>query len=132
MGINIKDLDGSLQPIGASLLSGNESVMDNLRELTEDEQKISGGGKKGGGPTIVTGGGGGFGTGQTIIAGGGGKKGGGPTIVTGGGGFGGGFPVGVPVPVPIPIYRGFGGFGGFGGGNVTFNVSSSSDSRANS
>ena len=109
MGININDLDGSLQPIGASLLSGNETLMDSLRELTDDEQKVSGGGKKGGGgPTIVTGGGfgGGF-PGQTIIAGGGdGKKGGGgPTIVTGGGG--GGFPVG-----GFPV----------SGGGVTFNV----------
>ena len=99
MGININDLDGSLQPIGASLLSGNESILDNLRELSDQEQKISGGGKKGGGPTIVT-----------------------------GGGFGGGF---VPVPVGVPVYGGFGGFGGFGGGNITFNVSSNSNSRAN-
>ena len=131
MGININDLNGNLQPIGASLLSGNESIMDNLRELSAEEQKISGGGSKGG-STIVTGGGGGFGT-PTIVTGGG-KKGG-STVVAGGGGFGGGFPVGVPVqgvPVQGVPVQGFGGFGGFGGGDITFNVSSNSSfSRTN-
>ena len=45
MGININDLNDDLQPMGASLLSGNESVMDNLRELSDEELKASGGGK---------------------------------------------------------------------------------------
>ena len=137
MAININDLNGNLQPIGASLLSGNESIMGNLRDLSAEEQKVSGGGSKGG-PTIVTGG---FGGTPTIVTGGG-KKGG-STVVTGGG-FGGGFPVGVPVQgvpvqgVPVqgvPVQgvpvQGFGG-GGFGGGdtNFTFNVSSNSRSNA--
>ena len=52
MGIKINDL----QPLGASLLSGNESLMDNLRELSPEELKISGRGKKGG--FIFIGGGG--------------------------------------------------------------------------
>ena len=52
MGIKIDDL----QPLGASLLSGNESLMDNLRELSPEELKISGRGKKGG--FIFIGGGG--------------------------------------------------------------------------
>ncbi|MGL5942475.1 MAG: hypothetical protein ACRC2S_19275 [Waterburya sp.] len=42
MGININDLN----PLGASLLSGNETVLDNLRELSPEELRISGGGKK--------------------------------------------------------------------------------------
>jgi hypothetical protein len=42
MGINIDDL----QPLGGSLLSGNENVLDNLRELAPEELRISGGGKK--------------------------------------------------------------------------------------
>ena len=122
MGININDLNGDLQPIGASLLSGNDSIMDSLRELSHQEQKVSGGGK--GGSTIVTGGG--FGN-PTIVTGGG-KKGGetivtgggfggsrffpgnfGPTIVTGGGKKGGG-----------TIVTG-GGFGGFGGQTIVTN-----------
>ena len=45
MAININDLDDNLQPVGASLLSGNESIMDNLRELSDEELKASGGGK---------------------------------------------------------------------------------------
>ena len=43
MGININDLDSNFEPVGASLLSGNESIMDNLRELSEEELKVSGG-----------------------------------------------------------------------------------------
>ncbi|MGL5942473.1 MAG: hypothetical protein ACRC2S_19265 [Waterburya sp.] len=39
MGINIKDL----QPLGSSLLSGKENVLDNLRELSPKELTISGG-----------------------------------------------------------------------------------------
>ena len=136
MGININDLNGNLQPIGASLLSGNDSIMDNLRELSAEEQKISGGGSKGG-STVVTGGGGGFGT-PTVVTGGGKKDG--STVVVGGGGTGGGFPVGVPtqtVGVPtqtvgVPTQT----FGvpvqGIGGGSTTFNVSSNSTfSRTN-
>jgi hypothetical protein len=41
MGININDL----QPLGGSLLSGSESIMGNLRVLSEDELSLSGGGK---------------------------------------------------------------------------------------
>jgi hypothetical protein len=57
MGININDLN----PLGASLLSGNETVLDNLRELSPEELRISGGGKKkgkgsddGGDITVIT------------------------------------------------------------------------------
>ncbi|MGL6339843.1 MAG: hypothetical protein ACRC80_11965 [Waterburya sp.] len=54
MGININDLN----PLGASLLSGNETVLDNLRELSPEELRISGGGKKkgkgGGDNTVIT------------------------------------------------------------------------------
>jgi hypothetical protein len=39
MGININDL----QPLGSSLLSGKENVLDNLRELSPEELTISGG-----------------------------------------------------------------------------------------
>lgn len=49
MGINVNDLAGELQPVGASLLSGNENVLDNLRELTAEELRICGGGKGKGG-----------------------------------------------------------------------------------
>jgi hypothetical protein len=41
MGININNL----QPLGGSLLSGSESIMGNLRVLSEDELSLSGGGK---------------------------------------------------------------------------------------
>ncbi|MEY2832114.1 MAG: hypothetical protein RLZZ574_1372 [Cyanobacteriota bacterium] len=41
MGINIEDL----QPLGGSLLSGSESIMGNLRVLSEDELSLSGGGE---------------------------------------------------------------------------------------
>jgi hypothetical protein len=41
MGININEL----QPLGGSLLSGSESIMGNLRVLSEDELSLSGGGK---------------------------------------------------------------------------------------
>jgi hypothetical protein len=41
MGINIDEL----QPLGGSLLSGSESIMGNLRVLSEDELSLSGGGK---------------------------------------------------------------------------------------
>ncbi|MFM2313522.1 MAG: hypothetical protein RLZZ04_2798 [Cyanobacteriota bacterium] len=50
MGININDLNQS--PLGGELLSGSESIMGNLRVLSEEELKVSGGGKgkgKGGG-----------------------------------------------------------------------------------
>ena len=52
MGINFDDLTNSPNPVGASLLSGNESILDNLRELSPEELKISGGGKKGGGDPL--------------------------------------------------------------------------------
>ena len=52
MGINLDDLNNSPNPVGASLLSGNESILDNLRELSPEELKISGGGKKGGGDPL--------------------------------------------------------------------------------
>lgn len=45
MGISIGDLNGGLQPVGASLLSGNETIMNNLRELSEEELRVCGGGK---------------------------------------------------------------------------------------
>ena len=90
MGININDLDNNFSPVGASLLSGNETVLDNLRELSDEELKTSGGGKKGGESIVVTGGGYGFGS-ETVVVSGGGKKGGDSIVVTGGGygGFGG-------------------------------------------
>ena len=97
MGIKIDDL----QPLGASLLSGNESLMDNLRELSPEELKISGRGKKGG----------------FIFIGGGGAPAAQPVIQQ--------QPVIQPVPVQQPIAQpfpvttgGFGGLipvGGFGG-----------------
>ena len=100
MAININDLDNYSSPRGASLLSGNETVLDNLRELSEEELQTSGGGKKGGGSTVVvTGGfygppsrqfGYGYGGPTVVVTGGGGKKGGGSTIVVTGGGYGGG------------------------------------------
>jgi len=40
MGININDLS----PLGASLLSDNESFLGNIRDLSAEELKISGGG----------------------------------------------------------------------------------------
>ena len=132
MGININDLDNNLNPVGASLLSGNETIMDNLRELSDEELKTCGGGKKGGESIVVTGGGGGFGFGSpTVVTSGGGKKGGGSIVVTGGGG--GGFPVGVPVGIPVGGFP-VGGFpvAGSGGSNLSFNVGSTSNSRANS
>ena len=55
MGININDLNNSLNPVGASLLSGNETILDNLRELSDEELKTCGGGKKGGDSIVVTG-----------------------------------------------------------------------------
>lgn len=125
MGININDLNGDLQPIGASLLSGNESIMDSLRELSDREQKISGGGND----TIVTGGFGGFGGfgGTPTIVTGGGKKGG-ETIVTGSGfnGFGGGETIvtgGGKKGGNDTIVTGnnFGGFGGFGTPTIVTN-----------
>ncbi len=45
MGINITDLS----PLGASLLADNESFLDNVRDLSTEELKISGGGGYGGG-----------------------------------------------------------------------------------
>jgi hypothetical protein len=65
MGININDLNQS--PLGGELLSGSESIMGNLRVLSEDELKLSGGGK------------------------GKGKGGGGNNVVIIGGGYGGGY-----------------------------------------
>jgi hypothetical protein len=50
MGINIDDL----QPLGGSLLSGSESIMGNLRVLSEDELSLSGGGEEGGFIIIVS------------------------------------------------------------------------------
>ena len=89
MGIKINDL----QPLGASLLSGNESLMDNLRELSPEELKISGRGKKDSIIILGNGFGGGFGgTGSFISSGFGGKK-----------------------DDIIIIGNGFGGFGGTGG-----------------
>jgi hypothetical protein len=41
MGININEL----QPLGSNLLSGSESIMGNLRLLSEDELSLSGGGE---------------------------------------------------------------------------------------
>ena len=52
MAINLDDLNNSPNPVGASLLSGNESILDNLRELSPEELKICGGGKKGGGDPL--------------------------------------------------------------------------------
>ena len=43
MGININDLNNSIQPISASPLSSNENISDNIRELSDKELKISGG-----------------------------------------------------------------------------------------
>jgi hypothetical protein len=67
MGININDLNQS--PLGGELLSGSESIMGNLRVLSEDELSLSGGGKgkgkgkgKGGNNVIIIGGGCGCGT----------------------------------------------------------------------
>ena len=94
MGIKIDDL----QPLGASLLSGNESLMDNLRELSPEELKISGRGKKGG---FIFIGGGGAPAAQPVVQQ--------PIIQQ------------VPVPIqsiaqPVPVATGnFGGLGGFGG-----------------
>ena len=89
MGIKINDL----QPLGASLLSGNESLMDNLRELSPEELRISGRGKKDSIIILGNGFGGGFGgTGSFISSGFGGKK-----------------------DDIIIIGNGFGGFGGTGG-----------------
>ena len=124
MAINIDDLDDNLQPVGASLLSGNDSIMDNLRELSDEELKTSGGGKKGGGsfffsqpapvaqqPVFAQP------VAQPVFAQ--------PTFaqpVATGFPVGGGFPVGVG-----------GGFGGFRNFNLEFNVSpiAGSNSRAN-
>ena len=101
MSIKIDDL----QPLGASLLSGNESLMDNLRELSPEELKISGRGKKGG----------------FIFIGGGGAPAAQPVVQQ---------PIIQQVPVPVqqqipqivPVATGslgglipVGGFGGFGG-----------------
>ena len=126
MGININDLNNSLNPVGASLLSGNETILDNLRELSDEELKTSGGGKKGGSSIVVTGGGYGYGS-PTVVVGGGGKKGGSSIVVTGGGY--GGVPVGVPVgsfpTTGVPV-------AGSGGGNLTFNVDSTSNSNSRS
>ncbi len=47
MGININDLNQ--KPLGGELLSGSESIMDNLRVLSEEELSISGGGGSCGG-----------------------------------------------------------------------------------
>jgi hypothetical protein len=44
MGIKINDLNS----FGADLFSDSESLMDNIRSLSEDELKISGGGGHGG------------------------------------------------------------------------------------
>ena len=92
MGININDLDNNSNLVGTSLLSENETILDNLRELSDEELKTSGGGKKGGSSIVVTGGGYGYGS-PTVVVSGGGKKGGDSIVVTGGGyggyGFGG-------------------------------------------
>ena len=121
MGIKINNL----QPLGASLLSGNESLMDNLRELSPEELKISGRGKKD--SIIILGGGfggSGFGgTGSFISSGFGGKD---DNIIilgnpggfsTGGfGGTGGLISTGGFGSNGLISTGGFGGgFGGFGG-----------------
>ncbi|MEY2855890.1 MAG: hypothetical protein RLZZ74_199 [Cyanobacteriota bacterium] len=46
MGININDLNQS--PLGGELLSGSESIMGNLRVLSEEELSLSGGSGYGG------------------------------------------------------------------------------------
>ena len=113
MGINIDDLEvnSSSNATGASLLSGNETVLDNLRELSPEELRTTGGGKKGGGSVYIDNGFGGF----FFEGDSGGKKGGGgPTVISRGafggspGGFGGNFG-GFGIPIGIPV----GGFGGF-------------------
>lgn len=43
MGINIDDLDNNLNLVDTSLLSENETIPDNLRELSNEELKICGG-----------------------------------------------------------------------------------------
>ena len=43
MGININDLDGSLNPGDTSLVSNDKTMIDNLRQLLDEELKISGG-----------------------------------------------------------------------------------------
>ena len=117
MGIKINDL----QPLGASLLSGNESLMDNLRELSPEELRISGRGKKD--SIIILGGGvggvGGFGgTGSFISSGFGGKK---DDIIILGNGFGGFGGTGGLISTGgfgsngLISTGGLGGFGGFGG-----------------
>jgi hypothetical protein len=45
MGINVNDLNQS--PLGGELLSGSESIMGNLRVLSEEELSLSGGGGHG-------------------------------------------------------------------------------------
>jgi hypothetical protein len=45
MGINVNDLNQS--PLGGDLLSGSESIMGNLRVLSEEELSLSGGGGHG-------------------------------------------------------------------------------------
>ena len=112
MGIKIDDL----QPLGASLLSGNESLMDNLRELSPEELKISGRGKKDSIIILGNGFGGGFGgTGSFISSGFGGKDD--NIIILGNpggfstGGFGGGL-----ISTGGFGSNGFISTGGFGGG----------------
>ncbi len=43
MGININDLNNRLNLVSAASLSDRENVLDNLRELSEQELQISGG-----------------------------------------------------------------------------------------
>ena len=52
MGININDLDNNPNLVGTSLLSENETILDNLCELSDEELKTCGGGS-----VVVTGGG---------------------------------------------------------------------------
>jgi hypothetical protein len=112
MGININDLNNGSNPVGASLLSGNESILDNLRELSDNELKTSGGGKKGGsGPVYIDNGYGGF----FYSGGSGGKKGGGGPTVIYRGGYGGGY----------------GGYPGYGG-DINIDVDANANSRSNS
>jgi hypothetical protein len=118
MGININDLDSGSSPIGASLLSGNETILDNLRELSDDELKTSGGGKDSDSDSVYIDNGY---SGYFYSGGSGGKKGGGGPTVISNGGYGGG-------------YGRYPGYGlGYGGDiNINVDANANSNSRSNS